>query len=790
LHSWLDHPVKSPSLDECLKRLDRAFGAKRFDRPPVVVIIPSPEVRPTVLGAIRCLGRERVPVIAVSRQRFPPSFASRYVQYGLLCPDQAHEQEPFVRFLEALAERVAPGPVLYYASDLDTVIVSRNAQRLGRRYRAAFIPRRALTLCTDKWPMLEAARRVGMDVPRTSLVKHQDDVESATSAACFPAIVKPLSQVRWDASTIRKTGGFTDLFGAKAVRAGSPAALRRVLREVVRHGVGVLVQEEIPGPCSELYSLFVYADRSSRVLGMFFGKKIRQLPSDFGSATLAVSLPVDEGVARVSAAFIADIGFHGIAELEWKYDRRDGLYQFMEINPRCSLWTQICQPVGVNLPYIQYLDLIGSRPAPVQQQRGPVKFVELYRDAAYFLLYRRGDHVGRRTTLAQHLDALRGQKEFAYFAANDRLPGLVHLQEQVRGLAARAARKALAGVGRVVSRKTWRHSASARRRASEATRYMDVSVSIVSWNVRTLLRACLDSLLADVSACAHQYAVEVIVVDNASADGTCDMLKSEFPGVRLVANPVNKGFAAANNQAYAISRGQYFMLLNPDTVVRPGALRTMVEHLDTHPNDGAAGPKILDVRNKHIRPGIVRRFPTLWTDFCSLGSLDRRLRPGWIFDRQDVGHWDLTVERDVPCLSGCCMMVRREAIEDVGALDERFFLYGEDIEWCYRLRLGGWGVHYLPQAVIEHHHGASAHQRELFALACTLESRSRFYARHHGRTTAALYRLIVMAAGLAWMGMACAASHLFGSRSGADRMRRALVYFRWAARGEMPSPSQ
>lgn len=415
----------------------------QFDRPPAVVVIPSPEVRPTALGGIRCLGRPGVPITAVSAQPRPPSLASKYVLHGFRCPNQREQEMEFIEFLVDLGRRISPKPMIYFASDLDAVIVSKHADALAPHYHGAYLSPRAMRLSIDKWEMLQTARKVGMDLPLTFRVSARGEIEEALKSARYPAIAKPLGRFRLDGEEISRKGEFISLFGTKGVRAADRGELRAVLEKTTDRGITVLVQEDVVGPPSELYLLCVYADKQSEVLGVFFGKKIRQFPCDFGSGTLTVPLPYKPELTSVAKAFVKEIGFHGIGVFEWKYDPRDRLYKFMEINPRCWTWTALCERVGVNLPYLQYLDLTGQHPAPVRQRMRDVKFIELYRDLVYFWRYRNGDHLGRKMTLWQYLDSIRGEKEYGYFAVNDRLPGFVHLHEQLRGLAGRGLKKFL-----------------------------------------------------------------------------------------------------------------------------------------------------------------------------------------------------------------------------------------------------------------------------------------------------------------------------------------------------------
>lgn len=226
----------------------------------------------------------------------------------------------------------------------------------------------------------------------------------------------------------------------------------------------------------------------------------------------------------------------------------------------------------------------------------------------------------------------------------------------------------------------------------------ELTVVIVSHNTRDLLRECLRSL----AAAGDRVPLRVIVVDNASRDDSPAMVRREFPGVELAANPDNVGYSRAVNQALRVARGPYALVLNPDILVRPGSLDRLVSFMEEHPRAGVAGGKLLnpDGSLQHS----CRTFYTLRT------LLYRRTVLGKIFPRSRVirdhlmADWDHAAAREVDWVLGACMMVRREAIHDVGLMDERFFLYFEDVDWCYRMNRRGWKVWYVPDAVMVHHH--------------------------------------------------------------------------------------
>lgn len=272
---------------------------------------------------------------------------------------------------------------------------------------------------------------------------------------------------------------------------------------------------------------------------------------------------------------------------------------------------------------------------------------------------------------------------------------------------------------------------------------VDLSVVIVSWNVEGLLRACLRSVVKELGGAPSDEALsaEVFVVDNASSDGSVEMVASEFPQVKLIANQVNVGFTRGNNQALRQARGRYVCLLNPDCEVLPGALRRMIGYADAHPEVGAIGPQLLfpDGSVQSSR----RRFPTLLTGFLESTILQRyfphsrAVRAYYCSDQADD-----TIQ-EVDWLVGACLMLRREALDQVGLLDEGFFMYSEELDWCYRAKKAGWRIVYLPEAKIVHHEGKSSEQNLVNRNIHFHDSKCRFFAKHYGAWQGFVLRLFI-----------------------------------------------
>jgi N-acetylglucosaminyl-diphospho-decaprenol L-rhamnosyltransferase len=265
---------------------------------------------------------------------------------------------------------------------------------------------------------------------------------------------------------------------------------------------------------------------------------------------------------------------------------------------------------------------------------------------------------------------------------------------------------------------------------------VDLSVVIVSWNVRDLLRQCLSTV-----ANPSPLNLEVIVVDNASADDSVDMLRAEFPAVQLRVNPDNLGFPAANNQGIAAAQGRYVLLLNSDTEVLGDGLATMVAFADAHPDVGVIGPQLLNPDGSVQSSR--RRLPTLATAFFESTWLQpyaprRLLERYYVLDQPDGA------TLDVDWVKGAALMARREAIEQVGLLDEGFFMYSEELDWCRRFREAGWRVVYLPTAQIVHHEGKSSEQVLPARHIHFQTSKVRYFCKYHGRVVAEALRLFLL----------------------------------------------
>lgn len=231
-----------------------------------------------------------------------------------------------------------------------------------------------------------------------------------------------------------------------------------------------------------------------------------------------------------------------------------------------------------------------------------------------------------------------------------------------------------------------------------------VSICILNRNQRTLLNTCLGSCMAELER--SKISGEIIVVDNASEDGSAEMVAALFPAVRIIRNQKNEGFSSANNRAIRLSSGRYLLVLNNDTVVLPDSLRILVDYLEAHPRVAAVGPKLLNPDGS-VQQGYHRSFPPLAEPALLLFGL-HRFWPGNVwFERARRLNERLVEPTPIDQIAGCALLLRRATLESVGLFDESFHYWFEDVELCHRIQRHGWHIYYIPRAQIIHHGGAT-----------------------------------------------------------------------------------
>ncbi len=267
---------------------------------------------------------------------------------------------------------------------------------------------------------------------------------------------------------------------------------------------------------------------------------------------------------------------------------------------------------------------------------------------------------------------------------------------------------------------------------------MKLSIVIVSWNTKDLLEACLHSV--------YQYPLEqpfeVWVVDNHSKDDSVSMVRAKFPQVELIASEENLGFAKGNNRAIRQCQGEYILLLNPDTEVKPEALNELVAFMEGEPDAGAAGSRLLNADG--TLQASCHPMPTLSRELWRMFYLDKLIPYG----DYNMQKWDVTQPREVDVLMGASLMLRKTVLDKVGLLDEGYFMYSEEVDLCFRLQKAGWRLYWVPQSQVVHYWGQSAKQVLTKMFLQLYRGKLRFFRKHYGRLITFLYKIVLGLAAL------------------------------------------
>jgi GT2 family glycosyltransferase/lipopolysaccharide/colanic/teichoic acid biosynthesis glycosyltransferase len=255
---------------------------------------------------------------------------------------------------------------------------------------------------------------------------------------------------------------------------------------------------------------------------------------------------------------------------------------------------------------------------------------------------------------------------------------------------------------------------------------MDLTIIIVNYNVKEFLE---QSIISIKKSCKNiQY--QLFVVDNGSSDGSVELVQKKFPEARLFRNIENKGFAAANNQAIRQAQGEYILLINPDTIVQEDTFSVILSFFEEHPDCGMVGCKILNPDGSLQLP-CRRSFPTPWVAFTKITGLSKLFPQSKLFGRYNLTYLSPDETYEVEAISGSFMFFRQQVIDDVGYLDESFFMYGEDLDWCFRIREAGWKIFYLPETKIIHFKGGSSKKSEVDLTLQFYRAMKLFVEKHY-----------------------------------------------------------
>lgn len=271
---------------------------------------------------------------------------------------------------------------------------------------------------------------------------------------------------------------------------------------------------------------------------------------------------------------------------------------------------------------------------------------------------------------------------------------------------------------------------------------IDVSICIVNWNTKELLRDCLNSIKERTAG----LTCEIIIVDNDSRDESVQMVKSDYPECLIVERKENLGFARGNNEAVKNASGKYIFYLNPDTELITNAIYGMFIFLEKNADFGAVGCKLV-TSDGEIQFTCARTFPTPFNQFSLLAMLNRLFPRSRQLSTVEMEYWDHTDSREIDCLSGACIMARKHIIDGLNGFDDAFFMYAEDVDLCYRIRSEGWKIYYLAEERIFHHEGASSKKKanRHFSAIMQRVSNCYFFTKHFGRIKALKYRAAVAA---------------------------------------------
>ena len=277
---------------------------------------------------------------------------------------------------------------------------------------------------------------------------------------------------------------------------------------------------------------------------------------------------------------------------------------------------------------------------------------------------------------------------------------------------------------------------------------MDVSIVIVSWNCKDHLKKCIESILSSES----KLQLEIIVVDNNSMDGTCEVIQEDFPNVILIENDHNAGFATGCNIGIQASRGRIVMLLNPDTTVSKGVIDKMVGFIKSRNDVGMLGPREV-LPDGTFDPACCRTLPSLFTHFLNLSGLAMKYPDSKLVSLHLTGNRNPYQQKECEAISGSCMVLKREVLNKIGLLDERFFMYGEDMDLCFRVKKAGWKIWYYAEAEIMHVGGESSKLVEDRMRIVSIDSVYKYVAKNRGMLYAIIYSTMLLSFSLFWLSL-------------------------------------
>lgn len=370
------------------------------------------------LGVIRDLGRHGVPVLGLDDNAGALGFSARHAA-GLVCPPPREDEEAFLVFLEDLGSRLPQKAVLFPTHDEYIWPLSRHAERLERHFLLPFSRWAVMQRLHDKRAQLEAAWRAGVDTPRTVFIEGPDDVQRALADVPYPAVLKPVDSL-----------AFKERFHRHLLDVSGPADMDRIWPEVEDLGT-LMLQERVPGGDDELFTVGSYLDADSRALAVFTGHKIRQHPAGAGSCRLGVS-KWDAGLADAGLRLLVELRYHGVSQVEFKRDARDGRYCLMEVNARHWMWHSLAAACGVNLSLVAYRDAVG-KPFLAPRQTDGAKWIVVAKDTPLAMreMWR------RELSPLDWARSLKGTRVDGVLSLDDPVPGVRNLARVARQIVMR-----------------------------------------------------------------------------------------------------------------------------------------------------------------------------------------------------------------------------------------------------------------------------------------------------------------------------------------------------------------
>jgi D-aspartate ligase len=395
------------------------FLATAAARPPAVVFQVSYSCG---LDVVRDLGRHGVPVLALDPDPAAIGLRSRYAS-GRVVPDPLADEEAFLTSLETLGALLPQRAVAFPSHDEFIWPLSRHAERLEPWFIVPFSRWDVMSKVHDKRAQMEAAWRAGVDTPKTVFVSSGAELEAAADEIRFPAVLKPVESL-----------AFKLRFHRHILDVETPAELQRIYDKVDDLGV-LILQERIPGGEDELWTVGSYLDAESRPLAVFTGHKLRQYPHAGGSCLAGVSR-WDDKLAEAALRLLQELHFHGVSQVEFKRDPRDGRFCLMEVNARHWKWHGLSARCGVNLSYAAYRDAIGD-PYIARRQQDGVKWIVVNKDVPLALL----EIAKRQRSAPEYVRSLRGTRMDGLHSLGDPLPGLLNAGTVAKQILTRAPRK-------------------------------------------------------------------------------------------------------------------------------------------------------------------------------------------------------------------------------------------------------------------------------------------------------------------------------------------------------------